>query len=276
MSSQASNISPASPPASHGGDMDPHEVRLRQRRAQQTAASPAQSASEPVVTSLADRSHGGDMDPHAVRLRQARMQSSSGLSSPAATSITLSTNSPDVIAMPTPPQGGNTDPNDIRIRQMRMQQTPGSSPPATGRLEPNAAGASHGGIPMPQTQSQSAQYAYGASPHLAPSYPPSGYNGYQSPQSTPSAQSEQYSSASNRYHQPAQPNPAQQFPQSPQPGVPTQVGYHPPMKCSELTFEGHWELSLDEHLVSSESSITAKCSSWSILPHCQWISAFIP
>jgi len=206
--------------------MDPHEVRLRQRRAQQSAASPAHSASEPIVTSLADRSHGGDMDPHAVRLRQARMQSPS--TSPAATSITPSTDSPDVIAMPTPPQGGNTDPNDIRIRQTRMQQTPGSSPPATGRLEPNAAGASYGGIPMPQTQIQSAQYGYGASPHLAPSSPPSGYNGYQSPQSTPSAQSEQYFSTSNRYHQPAQPIPAQQFPQSPQPGVPTQVGYHPP------------------------------------------------
>jgi len=255
MSSQASNISPASPPASHGGDMDPHEVRLRQRRAQQTTASPAHSASDPTVTPLADRSHGGDMDPHAVRHRQARMQSPSGLSSPAATSIARSTNSPDVIAMPTPPQGGNTDPNDIRMRQTRMQQTPRSSPPATSRLEPNAAGASHGGIPMPHTQNQSAQYAYSASPHLAPSYPPSGYNGHQSPQSTP--------------------HPAQQFPQSPQPGVPTQVGYHPPMKCSELTFKGHWEVSLDEHLVSSESSITAKCSSWSILSHCQ-LPAFIP
>ena len=198
--------------------MDPNEVRLQQMRAQQTAASPAHSASDSVVTPPANRSHGGDMDP-----------------------------------------------NDVRLRQTRMQQTQGSSP-ATGRLEPNVAGASYRGNPTPQTHAQSAQYGYGGSPHLAPSHPPSGYNGHQSPQSTPSAQSEQYSSTWNRNHQPAQPIPPQQFPPSLQPGFPIQVGYYPSMKCNDLTFKGYCESSVDEHLISSESSNISRRSSWSIFP----------
>lgn len=48
------------------------------------------------------------------------------------------------------------------------------------------------------------------------------------------------------------------------------------MKCSELTFKGYWELSLDEHLISSESSIASRRPAWSIFLQCQWIPAFIP
>lgn len=222
MSSQAPNTSPASPPDPHGGDTDPNETRRRERRAQQIAASPSHFASNPSFTPLTDPSHGGDTDPNAVRLREARMQQASGLSSPAATSMTPSTNNPDVIAMSTPPQGGYTDPNDVRLRQTCMQQTPGSSPSVTGRSEPNAAGASYGGVSTPQTQIQPARYGTSASPHPAPYFPPYGHNGYQSPRSPPNAQAEQYFPTSNG-HQPAQPNPAQQFPQT---GLPTQVGYH--------------------------------------------------
>lgn len=194
--------------------MDPNEVRLRQMRAQQTAASHAHTASEPVVTPQAHQSHGGDMDPNAVRLRQTR-----------------------------------------------MQQAPGSSPSATGRMEPKAAGASYGGMPTPQTQVQPAQYGYGTSPHLAPFSPPSEYNAYQSPQSTPSAQSDQYSSVSSRYHQPARPNAVQQFPQSLRPGIPIQVGYHPSMKCNNLTCKGFCELSHNEQLILYDCSNIARRSS---------------
>lgn len=84
MSSQASYNHPASPPAPHGGDMDPNEVRLRQNPTQHTSSSSANTTNSPNVNASVNAPHGGDMDPNEVRLRQARIQQLSGTSSPAA------------------------------------------------------------------------------------------------------------------------------------------------------------------------------------------------
>jgi hypothetical protein len=80
MSSQAFYTSRAPPPASHGGDMDPNEVRLRQARAQHTSASSAHFSNSPDAIALANPPHGGDMDPNEIRLRQARAQLTSASS----------------------------------------------------------------------------------------------------------------------------------------------------------------------------------------------------
>ncbi|KAL9072726.1 MAG: hypothetical protein Q9161_003435 [Pseudevernia consocians] len=174
MSSQAPYTAPASPPAPHGGDMDPNEVRLRQARAQHTSASSAHSASSPNVDATTNPPHGGDMDPNEVRHRQAHMQHTSGSSSPAAISTELSS----VVA-------------------------------------------SNGGIRMQQAPAQ-----YGSSSHLigVPSPPPSGHNFYQTSQSPQSAHSGGYFPHPNG-RQPSYLNQAQQSPQSPTSGVPTQVAY---------------------------------------------------
>ncbi|KAL8905628.1 MAG: hypothetical protein Q9171_006603 [Xanthocarpia ochracea] len=82
MSSQAPNASSALSPAIHGGDMDPNEVRLRQGRAQHTAATSPDLANNPSVPPTVASPHGGDMDPNEVRLRQARMQQTPGHWSP--------------------------------------------------------------------------------------------------------------------------------------------------------------------------------------------------
>ena len=83
MSFQAHSTTPASPPAPHGGDMDPNEVRLRQARAQQTTMSSAHTANDPTVVAAENPPHGGDMDPNEVRLRLARLQQTSASSPPA-------------------------------------------------------------------------------------------------------------------------------------------------------------------------------------------------
>jgi hypothetical protein len=80
MSSQAPYSSRAPPPASHGGDMDPNEVRLRQAGAQHTSGSSTHFANSPGTIATANPSHGGDMDPNEVRLRQARAQHASASS----------------------------------------------------------------------------------------------------------------------------------------------------------------------------------------------------
>ena len=83
MSSQAPPTTPASPPAPHGGAMDPNEVRLRQARAQQTTVFSAHSTNGPGMVATGSPQHGGDMDPNEVRLRLARLQQTSGSPSPA-------------------------------------------------------------------------------------------------------------------------------------------------------------------------------------------------
>ncbi|KAL9029126.1 MAG: hypothetical protein Q9196_002602, partial [Gyalolechia fulgens] len=69
---------PASPPASHGGNLDPNEVRLRQQPA--TSPFPAYPAPGTSMPSSESSSHGGNMDPNATRLRLADMQQTSGSS----------------------------------------------------------------------------------------------------------------------------------------------------------------------------------------------------
>ena len=141
MSSQAPYTPPASPPAPHGGYMDPNEVRLRQTRAQHTSASSAHSASSPNVDATTNPPHGGDMDPNEVRLRQARMQHTPGSSSPAAISPELNS----VVAS----NGG------IRMQQAPAQYGSSShligvpSPPSSGynfyRTSQSSQGAHSGG-----------------------------------------------------------------------------------------------------------------------------------
>lgn len=77
MSPQASKGSPAPLAAAHGGDMDPNDVRLRQRREQYAAASTHHLAGGPSTTPTANSVHGGDMDPNEVRFRLARVQQTS-------------------------------------------------------------------------------------------------------------------------------------------------------------------------------------------------------
>lgn len=189
MSSQTPSTSPASPPAPHGGAMDPNELRLRQARAQQTPASSAHSAI-----------------------------------------------SPGVVATGNPPHGGDMDPNEVRLRLARMQQTSGSSSPALNNPEPSNTVASHGGLPMRPAEPQSAQY--GSSSHLikTPSSTPSGYGIYQTAQTPQSAQSGQY--FPTQYgNQPSNPNQAQQSPQSPHYGLPTQVSYQQPQDENRADFQ---------------------------------------
>ena len=80
MSVQGSSAPAASPPAAHGGAMDPNEIRLRQIRAQQTAAPSADSANNLGRVATESPTHGGDLDPNEVRLRLARMQQTSSSS----------------------------------------------------------------------------------------------------------------------------------------------------------------------------------------------------
>ena len=73
MPSPAQYPSPVSSPGSHGGDMDPNEVRLRQAQVQSA------SISSGIGSGVSPNpSHGGDMDPNEVRLRQGNGQQASG------------------------------------------------------------------------------------------------------------------------------------------------------------------------------------------------------
>ncbi|KAI4283537.1 MAG: hypothetical protein L6R35_005134 [Caloplaca aegaea] len=71
---------PAAPPASHGGNLDPNEVRLRQQQA--ASAAPAYPIHGTSMGSSGSSSHGGNMDPNNVRLQLTHMQQNSGSSSP--------------------------------------------------------------------------------------------------------------------------------------------------------------------------------------------------
>ena len=161
--------------------------------------------------------HGGAMDPNEVRLRQIRAQQNSASSAPP-------TNSPNVVATGNPPHGGDMDPNEVRLRLARFQQASGHSSPAPSTPEPNNTGASHAEVSMRQAQIQPAQY--GSSSHLinTPYPPPSAYSMSQTAQSTQSAHSGQYFPAQHG-HQPPNPIQAQQLPQSPYSGLPSQVNY---------------------------------------------------
>lgn len=76
MSSQPPNTIPVTQPFSHGGDMDPNEVRLRQARGQAATMSSVPSASNPGAAYPAAGSHGGAMDHNEVRLRLTQQQAS--------------------------------------------------------------------------------------------------------------------------------------------------------------------------------------------------------
>lgn len=151
--------------------------------------------------------HGGYMDPNKVRLRQARAQGASASSS-------HPVNSPSTIGTMDPQHGGNMDPNEVRLRLARMQQTSGSSSPAANSLNPNNTVDSH----EPAQYNSSSQLTNVPSPR---------YNSYQSSQSPQNVSSGEY--FPDQYgHRPLYTNQDQQSPQSPHPGLRTQVGYCQP------------------------------------------------
>ncbi|KAI4256202.1 MAG: hypothetical protein L6R42_006355, partial [Xanthoria sp. 1 TBL-2021] len=119
---------PASPPTSHGGNLDPNEVRLRQRQA--SAAFPAYSSD--------GSSHGGNTDPNAVRLRLAQMQQTSGSSAPVA-----QVTEPDTVWMW----------QQAYVRQVQMQPGPYKAGPSSNMVASSP-------LPGPQTAqtAQSGQY----------------------------------------------------------------------------------------------------------------------
>ena len=131
MSSQAHPTSSASP-ASHGGDMDPNEFRLRQARAQQSTMSSAYSANNPAIAAAGEPPHGGDMDPHEVRLRLARLQQTSGSSSPA-----LGTPEPsNAVSQPNGFQTPQTGPQSAQFgSSSRLVNTPSSPPSGYGMYQ---------------------------------------------------------------------------------------------------------------------------------------------
>ncbi|KAL8937925.1 MAG: hypothetical protein Q9211_003443 [Gyalolechia sp. 1 TL-2023] len=100
---------PASPPASHGGNLDPNEVRLRQQPA--TSPFPAYPAPGTSMPSSESSSHGGNMDPNATRLRLADMQQTSGSSEQVSLPRPYNAAPSSNMVASSPPPGSRTPPS---------------------------------------------------------------------------------------------------------------------------------------------------------------------